>query len=476
MEVYKLVHSMLNIKGGNELYTNEENEDINKKDENEKINEENKENEINKKDENKENKNITEIINGLNENNEIERTTIIGGNKSIFDESKFYFEKFNQIESNITKISNDDLYKLIDNLLTNFSKNKFNDTIESLVYFYCSKYLDFEKRFSWKDDDNIKVYYIIFKIYPYLIYSLMYNKTIPEQMKIVKKLEALDEKYCIVIEKYSTNLEKYKSYLSNYYEKYPKNNACINFNNFIGIKFKATTITYNDMINNSKNNLIIHVGFNNEFDNVLYKSYYGINSNFLSYDDMLKFKIFEQVKTHKSDIQYEIMKDSKIICKYPNKQKMEKSENNYAIVLCYDDSDELNKCHFSITNNIYSSRNIDVLLNGGIIELLPLNVYKLYLSKMFYSRKNMLMEVVNNSDNINTATQQLKIKIGNLIKPCYDSNYKICIDKWVKEFPNEKYLKIYLQGLKSCCDIQTGKLIFEKYYEFVKLYFFPVLY
>jgi hypothetical protein len=259
---------------------------------------------------------------------------------------------------------------------------------------------------------------------------------------------------------------------------FDKNNICINCNNFIGIKFKATGIEFNEIPNNG---LILHVGFNNSFDNVLYKSYNGIKSNFLNYDDMLKFKIFEQVKTYKTNICYEIMEDKKIIYSYSNtsKNKNPCCTNNdskeYNIILCYDDSTKFEECHFSISEKTYPIYEIEILINGGLINPLPLNVYKLYLSKMFYIRKNMLIDAMDNSDSVNTATQLLKDKLAKLIKPCYNTNYKITIDKLVKEFPDEKYLIVYLQGLKNCCDLD-GKLEFDKYYEFVKLYFFPVLY
>jgi hypothetical protein len=303
----------------------------------------------------------------------------------------------------------------------------------------------------------------------------MYHQTINEQLKFIKELDKLDSINNIKIEKYTNNLNKYKSYLENYFNNYDNNTVCINFNNFIGINFKSTGVKFDEI---PKNGLIVYVGFNNKFDNVLYKSYSGIKSNFLNYQDMMKFKIFEQVKTFESDKCYSIYENGKIIfdkIKGKSNSKLNLNSNEYNIIICYNDSMKFEECHFSISERTYSKRNIEVLINGGLINSLPISVYKLYLSKMFYIRKNMMKAVEDNSDNINTATQELKNKIARLIKPCYDTNYEKCIDKWVKEFPNEKYLKVYLQGLKNHCDILDGNLNFEKYYEFVKLYFFPVL-
>ena len=425
-----------------------------------------------------------------NYNKTLNPSSLIGGNytKSVFNSSKSYFEKFDQIEPLINKTDNKELYKLIDNTLSNFSKNSFNDILESMIYSYCSHQSDFMKRFPTSDLANVKVYYIMFKYYPYLIYSLMYHKTIKEQLDFVDKLDKFDAIQNLTIEQYTTNLNKYKSYLNNYYSSFDNNNVCINFNNFIGINFKSTGINFNEI---PKNALIVHVGFNNSFDNVLYKSYSGIKSNFLNYQDILKFKIFEQVKTHETNICYSIFENGKIIFdkikiammnnsiktseNNSNMTTNQLNQNEYNIIICYDDSTKFEECHFSVSEKTYSKRNIEVLVNGGLINSLPISVYKLYLSKMFYARKNMLKEIENKSGSLNTATQELKAKITKLIKPCFDLDYKKCIDKWVKEFPKEKYLKVYLQGLKNYCDIQDGKLIFEKYYEFVKLYFFPVL-
>lgn len=420
----------------------------------------------------------------INNNN---NKSLIGGdsNNSIFDSSKTYFEHFDQIESLINEVSNDELYKLIDELLVNFSKNKFNDIIESLVYLYCSHQSNFMKRFRISDLKNVKVYYIMFKYYPYLIYSLMYHQTINEQLKFVKELDKIDAIQNLRIEKYTDNLNKYKSYLENYYSSFDTNSICINFNNFIGIKFKSTGINYNEI---PKNGLIVYVGFNNTFDNVLYKHYSGIKSNFLNYEDIIKFKIFEQVKTYSSEICYSIYENGKITFSkskskdHKDQTKFKKISENinlnneeYYIIICYNDSPKFEECHFSVSESSYSKRNIEVLTNGGLINSLPLSVYKLYLSKMFYIRKNVMKDVEDNSDSVITATQELKAKISKLIKPCFSVNYKKCIDKWTREFPNDKYLKIYLQGLRNYRDIETGKLDFNKYYEFVKIYFFPVI-
>ena len=405
----------------------------------------------------------------------------LGGTASIFNDSKTYLSKVDQFEPLINKISDDDLYKLVDGLLLNFSKNKFVDVIESMVYLYCTHQLNFIKRFPFTDLKNVKLYYIMFKYYPYLIYSIMYHQKIDQQSKFIKELDKIDSMYNIRIEKYTTNLTKYKAYVENYYNNFDKNNICINFNNFIGINFKVTGIDYDEMIHDpeNKNALIVHSGFNNSFDNVLYKSYPGIKSNFLNYEDMIKFKVFEQVKTYETDTCYEIMENNKIIYKYvkdnKDSEKLNISKDEYLIIICYDDDPKFEKCHFTISQVTYPRMYIDVLINGGLIYPLPPAIYKLYLSKMFYTRKNMLKEIEDNADAINTATQELKTKIAKLIKPCYSPNCDKCIDKWAKEFPNDKYFKIYLQGLKSFRDIQTGELDFEKYYEHIKLYFFPVI-
>jgi len=409
---------------------------------------------------------------------------------SIEDMKSYSHEFLADIDQEISKIvtmKNEQIYEIIDTELSNFSKNRYNKTIEILVIFYCSRMLDFTRRFPPKA--NAKIYYIMFKYYPYLIYSSMFDKTVDDQLNFIQAIDDIDSEHSIRIEKYSTNMEKYKKYLENYYSEYDKHNVCINFNNFIGIEFKTTGIDYSEFKKLCSSCLIVHVGFNNSFDNVLYKSYPGIKSNFLNYQDMLKFKIFEEIKTHESNKCYELMENGKIVF-----EKMKGKEENavpilggkadlgslnlneYAVAICYDDSEKIENCHFSVSKNRLNGHEIQVLINGGIIRQIPFHVYKLYLSKMFYIRMNMIKDEPAGEKDVETATQELRMKISKLVGPCFDEDYKKCIEKWIKEFPDEKYLETYLQGLRiNCLDVQTGKLIFEKYYEWIKNYFFPVI-
>jgi len=421
--------------------------------------------------------------------------------ESIFDSSNFYFEHFNQIESLFQTTSNKVIEQEFNNILNSFSKNKFNDLFESVAYAYINNRFEFEKR-----KFSIIVYYLLFKVYPYLIYGSMLSKTINEQIDFINKLEEIDAQKNINISSYTININKYKQYLINYYSNYQTNTVNVNFNNFIGIQFHETGLTYDEIKKCSNNLLIIHAGFNNNYDNVLYKSYRGINRNFLTYDDMRNFKIIEPIKTHKKDLCFELMNNGKIVydSKYikPLKQdinddelsindrimdniniqddnikiknELNKQNNQYYIVLCYDDDDDLKKCRFSISSNAFNFKLINAFINGGIIYPLPSQIYKLYFSKMFYIRKNMLTDIENKEGIENSQTQLLKAKFAKIIKPCFNENYKIAINNICNEFPNEKYLRLYLEGLKNECD-KNGKLIFEQYYEFVKLYFFPII-
>lgn len=460
-----------------------------------------------------------------NENNIIKKNTNSQSN-SIFDTSNFYFEHFNKIELLFQKTSNEVIESEFNKIIDSFSKNKFNDLFESVAYAYINNRFEFEKR-----KFNIVVYYLLFKIYPYLIYGSMLFKTIDEQIKFINELEKIDKQKQITISSYTININKYKNYLLNYYSNYQTNTININFNNFIGIDFHETGLSYNEVLKYSNNLLIIHVGFNNNFDNVLYKSYRGINKNFLTYEDMCKFKITEPIKTHKKNLCFELMDNEQIIYDsrhirpvdnnididnnnididnnniniannnnnfnidnininidnitiYDNtidniinmKNKLSNDLNKkYYIVICYDDDDNLEKCRYSISSNSFNFGSLNILINGGIIYPLPSEIYKLYFSKMFYIRKNMLIDNEANKDQEISKTQLLKFKFAKIIRPCFNENYKIAIDNICKEFPNEKYLKLYLEGLKNECD-ENGRLIFEQYYEYVKLYFFPII-
>ena len=397
--------------------------------------------------------------------------------------SKYYLEKTRDILISIfEQTTNDEFLEITKEALENFSKNKFNTYIESLAYNYAINRFKFEKR-----KFDILIYYIIFKTYPYFIYFLMFYKTISEQLEIVEKLEKIDSIKNINIGAYSQNLNKYKKYLNEYYLKYNENNVIINFNNFIGINFNKTNVSYSDL---PKNYLLINVGFNNTCDNIVYSNYDGIKTNFMTYKDVLDFKIIEKIKTIKNNKCWELYYLNKLIndssemstsinlknnlginINSKNKSK-EELTSMYNIVLCYNNSENLKDCRFTISENEFSLFQLNILVNGGIIYNVIPRTFILYLSKMFYIRHNMLFDVPDNSSQEDTATQKLRAKIAKIIKPCYSKDWKTTAKNIFNEFPEEKYLKYYLEGLKYCCD-ENDELIFEKYYEHVKIYFFP---
>ena len=371
---------------------------------------------------------------------------------NIWMTSNYYFEKSLPILKNIFETtSNDEFLNEVNKLLSNFSKNTFNDKIESLAFNYATNRGEFEKR-----KFNYRIYYILFKTYPYFIYFIMYMKTIKEQKKFVNEMDKLDKMYNITIAGYTQNMEKYKNYLDNYEKNYNTNSTLINFNNFIGIIFDKVNITYDKL---PQDCLIVHAGFNNTFKNVTYNAYEGLKTNFMTFKDVLDFQTINQIKTINVNKCWE----------YKNENS--KSKNCY-ICICYDNDTDLKKCIYSISMNYITPKNMEVLLNGGIIWNVPKKTFELYMSKMFYIRRNMLFDVIDNSGNEETATQILKAKLAKAIKNCYNTDYSITADKMASQFPDEKYLRMYLEGLKMCCD-ENGILEYNKYYEYVKIYFFP---
>ena len=386
-----------------------------------------------------------------------------GGVKdSIFNTLRSYFEKSEDVLKQLFNDTSDkDIMETVDTSLQDFSKNVFNDIIESLAYTFAIHRDEFEARHF-----DIRVYYLILKIYPYFVYNLMYNKTIEEQLDMVRQLDELDKSMNIHVAAYTTNMDKYKTYLNNYYSKYALNNVCINFNNFIGIQFAETYLPYECV---PKDVLIVHVGFNNTVDNVIYKFYPGISTNFITHQDVLDFKHTEEVKTHAAKECWELFIDGV----RQSVQLKDTSDAQIYIAICYDNEDKLSDCKYSLSAKSYTARDINVLTHGGIICNVSEQTMRLYMSKMFYDRRNRLVVQMGNHEQEETETQKLRAKFAKMIKECYSPDYTTAANNIAKEFPNEKYLRLYLEGLKNCCEETGLKLSFEKYYEFVKLYFFP---
>lgn len=387
-----------------------------------------------------------------------------------FKKCKTYLSNYDYLIKYYTTTSNEELEDEVLKQLENFSKNQFNISVEALACGYIS---DLRKFYNRKF--RTEVYYLLYKIYPYFMYQIGYYKTIKQQINFIEKLKELDNKYKIIIQQYTTNLKIITSHLEDYYMSY-KNNTCIhNFNGLIGINFKETNLTYDKL---PKNLFIIHCGFNNQCENIIYDKQKFVKENFLNYEVALTTgKSHIPIQTLKRDTCWELVTNGKVINsdKYVKGLNTEfkldlNDKNDYYLVICYDNSLDNTKCIYSLSRNTYNINQINVLVNGGLIYQLELSTLKLYVSKMFYIRMNMIIEDSPESDL--SKTKELKNMIAKVIMTCYDPDYNVCIKKTTELLKHEPYIKEYLLKLSVCT--VNDKLDIRLYKECLENYFLPI--
>ena len=389
----------------------------------------------------------------------------------MFKDCKTYLSKYDYLMKKYSTTSITIFESEILKLLDNFSKNEFNEYLESLACGYITNLKEFyNKGFS------INVFYALFKTYPYFMYQIGYYKTVKQQFEFIDKLNKLDEKYKITIQQYSINIKIIIKHLETYYSSYSTNSCVTNFNNFIGITFKTTNLKYQQL---PKNLFVIHCGFNNECDNLIYSNIKNITENFLT-EDIAKRQTHIHIKTLKTNKCWELIENDKCIAdslELNSKDlnefefKLPNTKNIYSIVICYDNSKKIDECYYSITEKSFSIDELNILINGGMLYQLNQATLKLYMSKLFYQRMNMI-DTNEREDEEMSRTKILKSKLAQVIVNCYDPDYLKCIDKTCSVL-HDKYLYEYLHILVNCVN-QDGKLDIIKYKRHLENFYFLI--
>ena len=354
---------------------------------------------------------------------------------------------------NIIQNNPDEVDTQIDQI--NFSKTEFNIIIEGFAYgwfFEIDKFWDVLNKYK---HGMLMLYYVL-KTYPYGIFNLMYYHTIEEQQELVKQLEEIDSEQKIIITKYTQHMTIYTKYLNEYYVNYDSRPCTLNFNNFMNIKFNQTSVNF-DEVEKHPNRLIIHAGFNNECDSYTYPRVKSIFSNFLTEREMNSFKTVRKIHIHK----------------YPNCYELFGDGDEIIIVLCYDNNTVQNKCLYSISENTFTKKQINIITHGGIIGTIPYESVMLYMSKMKYNRLNLLSDIPDNSNEDITEKMKLLNKVNESVKKSFNQDCNKAIQNIIKCFPDDKYFGYYMHGLKKY--EENGKIEFAVYLEYVKLYFIPII-
>lgn len=374
--------------------------------------------------------------------------------------SKYLIPLFNQTSVNI-------LEKEVDKYLNNFSLTVINYYFESIAYtFACEQDTFIAKKL------NNKCLYAIFTKYPKLMFQLLYKRTIQEIYKIIEELKNYQYKYKEIIndKRFNYQLEMMDNYVNTYYKDSKNNNILYVYNALYGIEFDNIYIPYENV---PENTFIVNVGYNLKDYNYLYHKIDNITHPFLTLEDVknvtlpTKYEIIETNKPCefiKSKLKI-IEKELSVFNGYTIQNDDEIKEFNISI--CYNNSKSTDKCLYSISKNKYTINDILVLINGGIIEHFNTRTNLLYINEIFSKNK----EYVKDLDKLKSIYKINTITIEELTKKiisCYNEDYKKTIKNIQNSF-NDKYLKLYIQGLKYIQE--NGIITFEQYYEFIKPYF-----
>ena len=374
--------------------------------------------------------------------------------------SKYFVSLFEQTPNNI-------LEKEIDKYLNSFSLTNINYYFECIAYTFACK----QNTFITKKLNN-KCLYAIFTKYPKLMSQILYKRTIQEIYKIIEDLKNYQFKYKEIIndKKFNHQLESLDNYVNTYYKEIINDNILYVYNALYGIEFDRIYVPYESV---PENTFVVNVGYNLKDYNYLYHHIENITHPFLTLEDVKNITLptkYEIVETDKSGLclksnlkingeelsvfnGYKIQNDDKI--------------NEVNIGICYNNSKSNEKCLYSISKNKYTINDLNVLINGGVIEHFNTRTNLLYINEIFSKNK----EYIKDLDKLKTIYKIKTISIEELTKKiisCYNEDYKKTIDNIQKVF-DDKYLSLYIQGLKYIQE--NGTVSFEKYYEFIKPYF-----
>lgn len=363
---------------------------------------------------------------------------------------------------------NTEVSKLVSSIkywLVNFDLTKFYLPFESICYNYMFKTDTYKQKpltnWVWSDSTSFNLFlYALFKTYPAYLYYIMVDRTIEEQLDIVKQLDKYDVEYKINIAQYDYHMQKYKNYLNNYYNTLHQGNILHNFNHLTGILFDKINVSYDEL---PLKCFIMHAGFNYTKDNILYARFKIHNDDFLNYNHAQDYKPLTEsiVKLH--DKPWEIL----IKNNTTSEDQIQYTETQFTPVICYDNDDDLTKCRFSYSLNQLVNPN--VITNGGVYSIYDDKTLEVYFCKMFVRRK------LNSIVRPNIKPQLMSYKeledLTLKIVDSFDVNPRTCIKKLLSNFPKQYGLEIYAQGLL----VKGVELDFIQYFEYIKPYFIPVL-
>lgn len=305
----------------------------------------------------------------------------------------------------------------------------------------------------------------VYELYPYLIYNIMFLRTIDQQREYFKKILDLykDTRGIIKEDQFGKNIKIYQSYLDNYETNFKKNSSLVNMNYLAGIRFDQINIPFNQL---PKNYLVINIGYKNGIKegeiiskNLLYGDIKSIEHITVKYSDVENISLNKKINIYSRNECYKIISKNKT--------------DLYKIIINYNNDPDDKKCFYSISKNDVNLSCINILTHGGTIYKVKNQSLRVYFSEILTQR---FKKTFNNQE-IKKEIDDIISNISVLLREKYDENVDKTIKNWTG-FNNDKIFDLWLYKLYEfdTFDEVTKKHIlnYNNYVCMIKAYFMPI--
>lgn len=370
-------------------------------------------------------------------------------------------------------LSNPINYNIVSEILQKFSETEeFKTEIKTYIPDLSNSKDIFIETLAWYTafqnrpiESSLESQLRVYELYPYLIYSIMFLRTIDQQREYFQKILDLykDTRGIIKEDQFGKNIKIYQSYLDNYETNFKKNSSLVNMNYLAGIRFDQINIPFDQL---PKNYLVINIGYKSNVKegeiiskNILYNDIKSIENITVKYSDV------ENIHSNTKTNIYSRNECYKIITK--NKTDL------YKIIINYNNDIDDKKCLYSISKNDVPLSFINILTHGGTIYKVKNQSLRVYFSEILTQR----FKKTSNNQEIKKEIDDIISNISVLLREKYSESVDQTIRNWTG-FNNDKIFDLWLYKLYEfdTFDEITKKhvLNYNNYVCMIKAYFMPI--
>lgn len=306
----------------------------------------------------------------------------------------------------------------------------------------------------------------VYELYPYLIYNIMFLKTIDQQREYFNKLIDLyqDTYGNFKEDQFWKNAMIYKSYLDNFEENFKNNSSLVNLNYFAGIRFSELNVSFDKL---PKNYLMVNIGYKHNLEensivskNLIYGDIKSVEGITLTNKDMEQISFNKIVNVYSRKDCYKIVNN-------------DENSDMYKIVINYNNDKDDKKCLYTISKNEIPKIFVTILTHGGTIYKVRNQTLRVYFSECLTRR---YCRIVRNND-LKKSIDDIISKISVLLSERYDKDVDKTIENW-KGFNNDEIFDLWLNKLydfdKFDEETKQHYLDYNDYVCTIKSYFLPI--